>query len=44
MNLRRNRMEGHGLDSNDSREKQVYGSCEHGNELSICIQCAEIAD
>jgi hypothetical protein len=28
-------MEGRGMDSNDSQEKHVYGSCEHGNEPSV---------
>jgi hypothetical protein len=37
-------MFGHGLDSSGSRLRQVAGSCECDNELSVSIKCGEFID
>jgi len=37
-------MAGHGLDSAGSRQGQVRGFCEHGNEYLHSIMCVESFD
>jgi hypothetical protein len=37
-------MFGHGLDSSGSGLRQVSGSCECGNELSVSIKCGDFLD
>jgi hypothetical protein len=39
MDLKKNRIGRHGLDSSGSGQDQVVGSCEHCNELFTSIKC-----
>jgi len=39
--ISKNGMGGHGLDTSDSEQGQVVGSCEHCNETSGTIKCNE---
>jgi hypothetical protein len=44
MDLREIRREGRAMDSSDPGQRQVSGSCEHGNEPSGLIKCGEFSD